>query len=151
MAVIVACQWKTHEGNNFQGCPRKASNTILWIFLPYKRYGILGYPLPFWKIRSNVVHQKRLDMLFFRKMDQKRLEMKTCFFPQNESEKTKNQEKNTLFVWSGKKELKEFWVYLPPNQKFYRLIVFLNITRRETTTLSTTLYPMQERRPAENG
>ena len=68
-------------------------------------------------------------------MDQKRLKIK----------------KKTPCLFGREKRLKEFWVYLPPYQKFYRLIVFLKITRRETTTLSTTLYPMQERRPAENG
>ena len=75
------------------------------------------------------------DMPFFLKMDQKRLKIK----------------KKTPCLFGREKKFKEFWVYLPPYQKFYRLIVFLKITRRETTTLSTTLYPMQERRPAENG
>ena len=144
---MVACQWKTHEGNNFQGCPREASNTILWIFLPYKRYGILGYPLPLWKIRSNVVHQKRLDMLSFRNMDQK---WRHAFFRKMNQKRLKIKKKTPCLFGRGKK-LKVFWVYLPLYQKFYRLIVFLKITRRETTTLSTTLYPMQERRPAENG
>ena len=75
------------------------------------------------------------DMPFFRKMDQKRIKIK----------------KKTPCLFGRGKKLKVFWVYLPLYQKFYRLIVFLKITRRETTTLSTTLYPMQERRPAENG